>query len=248
VRPIVKRIRTTGTGSPLEVDPWGDAKPDLCDDLGTFCCYCEKYNSRSALHVEHIRGKKCTDATGAYIYDHLKFRWDNFLIGCVNCNGVKDNKDVGVLNPYMPHENNLVHFIEILQGGIISIKPTVAGVDLTRTQEFINLVGLDRDPTHADFSDKDDRWDNRLKVYDFAERQFNKYTQPLPTTDIENIVTLAKTTGYFSIWYYRFVGHNEVIDALINGFTVSGSLIQAFPSTHVDSFDADNNFSTLPRP
>ncbi|WP_290799437.1 hypothetical protein [Flavihumibacter sp. UBA7668] len=102
MRPVVKSVRNDALGNPLTFADWSDAKPDLINEIGSFCSFCEKYNSRAALHVEHILGKKCKNAAGDLIYDHLKFSWDNFLLGCVNCNSVKVNKDVNVLNPYMP--------------------------------------------------------------------------------------------------------------------------------------------------
>ncbi|SFD90432.1 hypothetical protein SAMN05518672_103786 [Chitinophaga sp. CF118] len=249
MRPIVKSIRYRAPNIPLEFSDWKDAKVDLTNEIGSFCSYCEKYNSRSALHVEHIYGRKCKDATGNLIYDHLKGRWDNFLLACVNCNAVKKNKDVAVLNPYLPHTNNLLHFIEVLTGGIIQIKPEVTGIDRIRTKAFIDLIGLDRLPDHPEYSDKDDRWDNRLKVFDIAERQYKKYTEPVPSTNLDAIIELARTNGYFSVWYTVFNAFEEVKLALINGITTSdGLVLVAFPGTDSKSFDIDNHYSTLSRP
>ncbi|WP_290790923.1 hypothetical protein [Flavihumibacter sp. UBA7668] len=148
----------------------------------------------------------------------------------------------------MPHENNLINYIEITGGGLVQIKAGVGGNDLTRAQAFIDLVGLDRVPGHVNYSDKDDRWDNRLKVADIAQRQFNKYTSAVPSTDIETIVDLARTTGYFSIWYYQFIGHDEIIGALLNGINVGGNPLQPFPGSHTGSFDDANHYNTVARP
>lgn len=249
MRPVVKSDRRDSTGIPIEINPYGDAKSDLCDELGTFCSFCEKYNSRAALAVEHILGRKTRDVVGNLKYIHHEYRWDNFLIGCVNCNGIKGAKDVNILNPYMPHQNNLIHYIEILRGGIVQIKAGVTGVELQQTQSFIDLVGLDRVPGHQEYSNKDDRWDNRLKADDIAQRQLLKYTQPQPATDLETIVDLARTTGYFSIWYSVFHAFDEVKEALIYGNTDSlGNLIVPFPGIHHNSFDVHNHYVTVPRP
>lgn len=248
MRPIVKLDKTDAAGNPTEFNPWTDAKPTLVDEIGCFCSYCEKYNSSSALEVEHICGKGCTDATGSLKYDHLKYRWNNFLLSCKNCNTIKSKKDIALTNPFLPHQNNLLHFITIGIGGTIQIKGGVSAADRIRVQAFLDLVGLDRDPSHPDYSPKDDRWDTRLAVYDLAKRQLQKYTSTTPSTDIENIVELAKAKGFFSVWYYQFWHHDEVIDALINGITISGKLIKPFPGTHLSSFDSGNHFTTLPRP
>ena len=63
MRPVIKSNRVdVTTGSDLEFNPYGEAKSALIDELGSFCSYCEKYNSRAALHVEHIFGKKIQSA------------------------------------------------------------------------------------------------------------------------------------------------------------------------------------------
>ncbi|WP_345951311.1 hypothetical protein ABDD95_07725 [Mucilaginibacter sp. PAMB04274] len=249
MRPVEKSARFDALGAPLEIDPYDAAKPDLCDEIGTFCSFCEKYNSRSALHVEHIYAKNAVDAQGNKIYDHLKLRWDNFLLGCVNCNGVKGKKDVAVLNPFMPHTDNLLCYLEAITGGLIVIKNGVTGNDLTRTNAYLELVGLDRVPGHLKYSDKDDRWDNRLKVYDLATRHLAKYTQVVPTTDLETIVDLAQTNGFFTVWYSVFHAFDEVRSALINGFNnAQGVLVKPFPETHAASFNAANHYNPLTRP
>jgi hypothetical protein len=248
MRPVVKSTRLNAAKAPLEINPWRDAKKDLTDEVGTFCSFCGKYNSRSALHVEHIFGKKCKNAAGTLIYDHLKYRWDNFLLACVNCNSIKDNKDIAVSNPFMPHKNNLLHFIEVIAGGLVRIKEGVNGVNRTRTEAFINLVGIDRVPGHPNYSDLDDRWDNRLAAFDIAQRQLQKYINPNPETDLETIVDLSRRYGYFSVWYSIFIGYDTVIDALINGTVILGVLVKPFPGTHTASFNAANHYSTLPRP
>ena len=126
-------------------------------------------------------------------------------------------------------------------GGIIKIKNEVNGNNLLRTTAFINLVGLDRIPGHPNYSDGDDRWENRMEAIDLAKRQFDKYTSTPIQTDLENILCLAKEKGFFSVWYYQFLGHNEVIEALINGIT-----IEPFKGTHKASF-LPPNYKTIVR-
>ncbi len=247
MRPIVKSTKNSVAGQPLEYKPWRKAKSDLINEIGSFCSYCEKKVNRSSLHIEHIKGKKVRNNVGDLIYDNLKYRWDNFLLACCNCNSVKGNKDIALTNPFLPHENNLVHFIKIGTGGAIKIKNGVNGNNLARTTAFINLVGLDREPSHPDYSDDDDRWESRLEAKDFADWQYQKYTANPKQTDIETIVKFAKSIGYFSVWYYQFLGHNEVLNALINGIVINGLNYQPFKGTHILSFRAPN-YTTLERP
>ena len=83
---------------------------------------------------------------------------------------------------------------------------------------------------------------------DITQRQFNKYTAADSSTDIETIVDLARTNGYFSIWYYQFLGNDDVIDALLNGINVGGVLLRPFPGSYLGSFDNANHYNSVARP
>lgn len=230
MRPIHKSTRyKPNTDEPLEYKEYGDAKPDLIHELGSFCSFCERALSRPALEVEHIRAKSLAK------YAHLINRWDNFLLGCKNCNPVKGSKDIEVLLPYLPHEDNLLCFIEVGNAGTINIKKGLNATDNDRTQAFVDLVGLDRNPAHSKYSTKDDRWEKRLEIYDIAERQLNKYAQNSQNFDLETMLVLAKQTGFFSVWFTVFEKHIEVRQALV----------EAFKGTARDCFDA--NYNPKPR-
>jgi uncharacterized protein (TIGR02646 family) len=210
MRSILRSNKFDATGNPTEYNPWGDAKPELINEIGDFCSYCGKHLTRSALHIEHIQDKDT--------HSHLQFFWNNFLLACVNCNSTKLKKNPITLNAFLPHLDNLLCFIEVLNGGLLQVKTGVTGTNLTRTNAFINLVGLDRRPGHANYSDKDDRWEYRLTAYDKATRQLQKYTSTPVTTDIENITELAITAGFFSVWFTVFAAHDSVKAALITAF------------------------------
>lgn len=247
MRPIVKSKKSDSKGNSIEYKPWGKSKIDLIKEIGSFCSFCEKKVNRSSLHIEHLYGRNVKDSDGNLIYAHLKYQWDNFLLACCNCNSVKGNKDISISNPFLPHLNNLVHFIEIGSGGIMKIKNAVAGEKLKRTLSFIELVGLDREPSHPRFSSGDDRWESRLEAWDLAERQFIKYIANPKQTDLEIIITLAREKGFFSVWYYKFFDQKEVIDALINGVVVDRIRVIPFEGTDVNSFHG-LGFSTEERP
>jgi len=75
--------------SPVQEDyrHHSEAKPDLVSRLGQYCSYCERPIS-TQLAVEHIQPQ------GLPKYEHLKGRWNNFLLACINCNSTKQDKDV----------------------------------------------------------------------------------------------------------------------------------------------------------
>lgn len=243
MRPVVKSVKGKSEG---HYKPWGDAKPELIGEIGSFCSYCEKQVTRSALHIEHIKGRKVTNKEGELIYADLCYDWNNFLLACSNCNSTKSNKDIALTNPFLPHRNNLIHFIEIDSEGRVVIKSGIAQDKRSKVQAFIDLVGLDRLPGHPDYSEKDDRWQIRLEARDLAQRQFSKYNSTPRSTDIENIVSLSKEKGFFSVWYYQFSNHPEVLDALINGYNINGAKKIPFIGTHTESFEAPT-FMTVER-
>ncbi|MCF8294943.1 MAG: HNH endonuclease [Bacteroidales bacterium] len=237
MRPIVKTEKFDENGSPLLYNPWTSAKQDLVDELGDFCSYCEKQVDRSSLSIDHIHGIKTVDLNGIYLYDNLKFRWDNFLLACKNCNSIKGIKDIEDLDPFMPHLHNLLFYIEIGEGGMIFLKADIAGKKRKRAQTFINLIGLDRSPGHPDYSSKDDRWEYRLKAFDIASRYKKKYLANPKETDVETICRLAGCNGFFSVWYYIFKDYPEVVKILLNGYFSETEFCNPFRGTSLESFD-----------
>jgi len=233
MRPVDKKDKFNPNGTPLEYKPYGDAKPDLINEIGDYCSFCGKHLTRSALAVEHIYPKSYKNDAGVKIYAHLQYQWNNFLLACVNCNSVKGTKDTAAMNPFLPHEDNLLCYIEILEGGLAQVKDTVTGDNLERAQAFVNLVGLDRGPNHPNYSNKDDRWEYRLKAHELAERYLDKYQRG--ETDLETISTLAKIKGFFAVWFTVFEQHNIVKKALIS----------AFKGTDAVRFDAQDNYQPI---
>lgn len=235
MRPISRSSKFDLLGNPIEYNPWGSAKPELIGEIGDFCSFCGKHLTRSALEVEHIYPKNFKNTSGVKVYNHMRFHWNNFLLACKNCNSTKGDKDTTALNPFLPHLDNLLCFIEVLRGGTLRVKAGVTGTNLTRTNAFINLVGLDRRPSrlsHPPYSNKDDRWQYRLTAYNKATRQLQKYTSTPVTTDIENITELAITSGFFSVWFTVFAAHDPV----------KAALIKAFKGTDSARFNAQNHY------
>ncbi len=246
MRPI---IISKKKGQDSIYNPWRLAKLELINEIGAYCVYCEKKLSRSALDIDHVLGKKVKDASGRLKYEgsEYTFNWNNFMLACKNCNSIKSNKDIAETNPYLPHTNNLLHFMLIKEGGLIEIKKDLARGDLDRVQAFFDLVGLDRNPGHKNYSQFDDRWESRLKAFDIAKRQLNKYEiSTNKPAELETIVTLAEAYGFFSVWYYQFINYPDVLNAIINGFSSDEIKIIPFPGTHTHSFEP-HRFQTLRR-
>lgn len=228
MRPVTKSLRHNEDGSPLTFQPYGSAKNDLLIELGNYCSFCEREGYKSSLDVEHIYPKSLNQ------YKHLEFRWDNFLVGCKNCNAIKGKKDVNADLMYLPHLNNLLTTIEVLEGGIIQIRKSLDKDVEQKTKAFVELVGIDRDPAHPDYSDKDDRWESRLKVWDIASDFCTDYMSG--KIRLKRIIQMALYSGFWSVWLTVFKDHTDVKEALIANF----------PGTTSTCFD--NDFNPISRP
>ena len=223
MRPVVKTDKFNDDGTPLSFTHWGDAKADLQTELGSYCSFCEREGYRSSLHVEHILAKDLKK------YNSLIYRWDNFLLGCINCNSTKGSKDYDINDTYLPHLNNLLVTIEVLEGGVVRIKKDLSVDQERRTKNFIDLVGLDRDPSHPNYSDKDDRWESRIDAWNIAREWLQDYEYK--EIKLGRIIQMAQAKGYWSVWMKVFNEYPEVKKELITNFA----------GTAANCFDKDIN-------
>lgn len=213
--------------------PYQDAKYPLGANIGEYCSYCELPVSDAALEVEHIQAKSLTK------YKHLEFSWINFLLACSRCNGRdnKFNKDVVFANIHLPHLNNTMLSIEYGQGGLVQVHPNlvVGSPEYQKAKALIDLVGLDKDPSHPDYKYKDKRWLRRDIVWQLATDYELDYRQG--NVRIKAIIDLAISRGFFSVWFTVFKKHPKIRAALIQNFT----------GTTLSCFDPQNNYNPIPR-
>jgi len=209
--------------------PYQAAKYPLGANIGEFCSYCECPITDAALAVEHIQAKSLTK------YAHLEFSWINFLLACARCNGKdnKSNKDVVLTDIHLPHLNNTMLSIHYGQGGLVQVHPNlvVGSAEYKKAKALIDLVGLDKCPAKLG----DNRWRRRDIVWQLAMRFEDKYRQT--KTTVEDIIELAKSRGFFSIWFTVFKNYPKVRQALI----------QNFAGTALECFDPQNNYNPIPR-
>lgn len=213
--------------------PYQAAKYPLGANIGEFCSYCECPVSDAALAVEHIQAKSLSK------YAHLEFLWINFLLACARCNGKdnKSNKDVVLANIHLPHLNNTMLSIEYGQGAMVRIHSdlTTGSPEYQKAKALIDLVGLDKDPSHPDYKFKDKRWLRRDIVWQLATDYELDYQQGDVT--IKAIIDLAVSRGFFSVWFTVFKEHSDVRKALI----------QNFVGTTAECFDPQNNYNPILR-
>ena len=215
MRPVSKWVHTDNTIVPpiLETyNPYQSAKEDLIRNIDSYCSYCESPVKDDAIHVEHIQPK------GLAKYKHLEYKWSNFLLACARCNGAdnKSDKDVIYGQIHLPNTNNTLLSIDYQEGGLAKANPLLQNIEYDNAVRLINLVGLDKRPGHADYKEKDKRWDKRREVWELAKRNYVKYQDG--KIDEEVIIDLAKGYGFWSIWFKIFQNHLSVKSALIHSF------------------------------
>ena len=223
---------------PGDFADYADAKPYLLSRLGPFCSYCER-RIPTDLAVEHIQPK------GLPQYAALERRWDNFLLGCKNCNSTKGDRDVPLDQYYLPDRDNTFAAFEYLQDGTIHER---AGDAIG--QRTLALTGLNR-PIREAFDENGvrvaiDRVSDRMALWGIALESRDDLTAT-PTDGMRRqIVRTAMGHGFFSIWMKVFEGDAVMRRMLIDGFG-TGADFRGFPNTARDCFDAQTQAIT-PRP
>jgi uncharacterized protein (TIGR02646 family) len=217
MRPVDKSLFTTNL---VEYNPYGNAKPDLILALGPYCSYCEREGFSSALDVEHVEDK---DA-----HPDQEFLWDNFLLACKNCNSIKGTTEIDFDNIILPHLQNTFEPFEYLESGYIKVKDTITEPLKSKVEALVSLVGLDRRPGMASYSKKDDRWQERKQAWELSKKYKQKYIAG--NCDIETIVDLTLSSGFWSIWMNAFKDYTEVQRALIDNFR--GTRLNLFVHIH----------------
>ncbi|MCG8004234.1 MAG: HNH endonuclease [Candidatus Thiodiazotropha lotti] len=216
--------------APQEYAKYGDAIGDLEERLGNYCSYCER-RLPASLAVEHMSPKD--------LVPERKLDWDNFLLGCVNCNSVKGVKNLDDEACFWPDRDNTLRAIQYEAGGFVSVADDLGPTNRERAVETINLVGLDR---HGGLVGKkparrDKRWSQRDEAWEAAVMARNNYDELNQCEAARNLVIQAAVgLGFFSVWLKVFGQYPEVIVRLI----------EAFKGTSADCFGADFSFVNRP--
>ncbi len=212
-----------------------DAFGELSARLGLFCSYCER-RIPTQLAVEHIQPK------GLPAYEHLKGRWDNFLLGCVNCNSTKKDKDVVLNHLLLPDRDNTAAAYIYTMDGKIEVNPGLSAQQQVMATRTLALTGLDKSISAVKDSNGKlvaiDRVSQRMQAWLLAKES----KQDLKTNQNDafrrQIGRTAKESGFFSIWMTVFHDDSAVRKLLITEFT----------GTAVDCFDPLTTLPVTPRP
>ncbi|CAG9225669.1 HNH endonuclease [Paraburkholderia sabiae] len=212
MRPVMRGVSPQTT----DFKSYDDAKHHLVSRLGSFCSYCERH-IKTNLAVEHIQPK------GLAAYAHLTGTWENFLLGCVNCNSTKGDKDILLADVFLPDRDNTSAAFDYLPDGKIAISNALSPVSQTKAENLLSAVGLDKPiVTYLDENGKQvalDRVAQRMEVWGIASEARNDVAAaPGNHTVRKLVVKLALAHGFFSIWMEVFAGDSDMRKRLIRAF------------------------------
>lgn len=226
--------------SPIEgeFDPYDKAQPYLISRLGSYCSYCER-RVVTQLAVEHIQPK------GLSKYRHLIGSWSNYLLGCVNCNSTKKDKDVLLAQTLLPDRDNTFAAFEYRADGTVvpSSACLTAGIKAI-AERTLEMVGLDkRASVIADENGRQvaiDRVLQRMEVWAIAEEaKLDIEATPNNEALRRGAIRTAQGYGFFSVWMTVF--HNDL--------DMRNRLIDAFDGTRASGcFDPVSTTPVIPAP
>lgn len=188
--------------------PYGKAKMPLLGNLGWYCSYCESPKTPDELAVEHVEPKGANGDETA---------WDNFILSCRMCNSIKGRQVIHASEYHWPHKDNTYNDFIYTAGGVVLLNPNLSREEKEKAKKLFDLVklgayeGSEMLPTQCDY-----RWKKRLETWTEAERLKNK--MDAGTADVEEIIRMAKSLGYWSVWFTVFKENREVRRRLATDF------------------------------
>ena len=212
-----------------------DAFSELVSRIGMYCSYCER-RIATELAVEHIQPKSLS------AYAHLAGRWDNFLLGCKNCNSTKSAKDVVLADTLLPDRDNTGAAYRYTMDGKIAVRDDLTEQQKAMASRTLALVGLDKRGSEVLDSNGRrvavDRVAQRMEAWLMAEES-KRDLEASPSDDLRRqVVRTATAQGFFSIWLTVFADDPAICSLLI----------AEFPGTATDCFDATTMLPVSPRP
>ncbi len=212
----MRPIRRGGSPRHGDFNDYKDAKTYLVSRLGSYCSYCER-RIATMLAVEHIQPKSLP------AYRHLSGRWENFLLGCVNCNSTKTDKDVKLDAFLLPDRNNTFAAFVYSADGKVATASDLPPDTRTMADDTLALTGLDKNiSVMLDENGKQiaiDRVSQRMEAWAVAEEaQSDVLANPGNISVRRLAVHLALAAGFFSIWMTIFTADVDMRNRLIDAF------------------------------
>lgn len=185
------------------------ARNDLADRIGWYCSYCEMPVA-NMLEVEHVHP---VNRGG------LELDWDNFLLSCRYCNGVKSDRNTSRIGYFWPDTDNTTHVFTYSEDRIIEPISGLLPFHQRCAIDTIDLMGLNRTPhSHNEPTDADSRWIRRIEAWGIIHESYHDWLENQTEAFARQIGRTASGHGFYSLWIKRFAGIDTVIDAINQSF------------------------------
>ncbi len=231
----MRSVERENSPRPNDFSDYRGAFPFLAKRLGLFCSYCER-PILTNLAVEHIQPK------GLRQYSALIGRWDNFLLGCVNCNGAKTDKDVVLTKILLPDRDNTAAAFDYTPDGKVVPAAHLSPAQKKMAKAALALTGLDKTPRNAIDENGQlvalERVSQRMQAWGIAEESRKELVGSPTEAMRRQVVRTAVAQGFFSIWMKVFEGDIKT----------RKMLIKAFVGTAQTCFDPQTTKPISPRP
>jgi hypothetical protein len=157
------------------------------------------------------------------VYAALEYTWENFLLGCVNCNSTKKDKNVILSACLLPDRDNTAYAYTYTADGKVAPSAQAKALGLYRKAlRTLKLTGLDKRICKAlDENGKQvavDRVSQRIEVWGHAEEAKLDLAKNDSVILRKYIAKLAHESGFFSIWMTVFDGDIDMRQRLIDTF------------------------------
>ncbi len=212
IRPVERGpVPKDESDKPKTFRVYTDAFADLVERIGGYCSYCER-RIPVPLAVEHILPKSK--------HPDLELAWDNFLLGCTNCNSVKKDKDIALTDYYWPHLDNTARAFEYRADGRAGVHANLTPAQRKRAERTLKLTGLDRHPASPNSkpTPNDRRWLHRSEAWEIAQRSLERLQKNDTLFMREEIVEHAQAQGFWSVWMTVFQDDLDMLNRFIVAF------------------------------
>ncbi len=214
MRPVTKgAVPQDENGAEIVFKEYARSRRYLIDRIGEYCSYCER-KIQANLAVEHVQPKDSNP--------ELALSWDNFLLGCTNCNSTKGDKEVVIKNFVWPDIDDTFNYFSYDDSGVVKVDEEILDPDLRkRIDETIKLVGLQKSSPKLGTADwekaSDRRNEHRRKAYMNSMRYretYRKASEAEKNLMLDLIKTVVVADGFWTIWMKAFRDFPEMTDSL----------------------------------
>lgn len=140
----------------------------------------------------------------------LETEWSNLLLGCVNCNGCKSNRNHSRDGYLWPDRDNTFGAFVYQSSGDVFVNRTLVEEERSKASALFDLVGLGRQNTSTNERNhlRREAWKTAALARDCARDDNSR----------QLVVELARTTGFFSVWMAVFHGDEDMRQRLTEAF------------------------------